>query len=130
MNQAIKAQCKVCGIFVPVDQFKLHYKYKKMVCPNCFSGKTEKAEEKKRVETPAKPPGWDQEDEYLQKMVRLRNKEEKEKAQFTKIPGTEQVRCKCNNCKFSFKYDPFRKSPRTCPYCNEDIPRLKTFNLL
>ena len=101
-----------------------------MVCPNCFSGATKKRQEQlqKKPELPARPPGWDAEDDYLEKAAKLRKQENQ--AQFSKIPGTQYVRCTCLKCKFSFRYDPFRKRPRTCPYCNDDIPKLKTFNLL
>ena len=130
MNSSVKATCRVCNGSFPADQFKLHYKFKKMVCPNCFSGRTQREEEKKKAvekETP-KPAGWDHEDEYLEKV--LKSKERNEKAKFEKIPGTHQVKCTCKSCNYSFKYDPFRKLPRTCPYCNNDIPKLRTFSLL
>jgi len=114
---------------VPADQFKLHYEYRIMVCPPCFSGKNKVVKEAAKVkkEVP-KPPGWDKEDEYLEKIASLRK--EQEQAQFTRIPGTNQVNCKCLKCKYSFKYDPFKKMPSSCPYCNADIPKFKTFNLL
>ena len=124
-----QAQCKNCNNSAPAEQFKLHYKYKMVVCPSCFSGRTEQLIEKKKqeVEKP-KLPGWDKEDDYLEKVAHLRKEENQ--AQFSKIPGTNQVKCTCFSCKYSFKYDPFRKMPRTCPYCNTDIPKLRTFNLL
>ena len=131
MANNITAICRVCNKSAPADQFKLHYKLKQMVCPNCFSGKTEKAAEnaeQKKVEEPPRPAGWDKEDEYLEKMARLRPKEQN--PQFTKIPGSTLVKCTCSICEYTFKYDPLRKIPYTCPYCNGDIPKLKTFNLL
>ena len=118
--------CKACNRSAPANQFKLHYKYKQVVCPRCQSGK-EPAKKEVKVEPP-KPPGWDQEDEYLEKMAHQRKEENQ--AQFSKVAGTNQVVCTCFSCKYEFKYDPFRKSPRTCPYCNTDIPKLRTFNLL
>ena len=123
---AVKAKCKNCGKEAPAEQFKLHYQIKMMVCPDCFSGKTQKQQEMKKAE-PVRPAGWDLEDDYLQKHQRMK---EKEKPQFKRIPGTDQVECTCRGCKFAFKYDPFRKKPRTCPFCNENIPRLNTFSLL
>ncbi len=128
---AIQATCRNCNQKAPSDQFKLHYKYRMMVCPNCFSGRTEQKkqqEAKKKMEAPPKPPGWDAEDDYLEKMSRMRK--EDNQAQFSKIPGTDHVRCTCASCKFAFKYNPFQRRPKTCPYCNADIPKLKTFNLL
>ena len=47
----VKAKCRRCNNSVPADQFKLHYSYKMMVCPNCFSGKTQLQEEKKTLLT-------------------------------------------------------------------------------
>ena len=125
----VKANCRRCGSSVPADQFKLHYSYKMMVCPNCFSGKTQLQEEKKKVEEvkPAKPAGWDQEDLYLEK---FHSKQQKQEPIFRKVPATGHIECTCRKCSYSFKYDPFRKKPKTCPYCNEAIPRLNTFSLL
>ncbi|MBT4936065.1 hypothetical protein HOL21_00295 [Candidatus Woesearchaeota archaeon] len=129
---SVKVTCRVCKGSHPADDFKLHYEFRQMVCPNCYSGKTQKLKEKEELakkEVPQKPAGWDQVDDYLEKAARTK-KQDEQKAQFTKIPGTDQVKCKCLSCKFSFKYNPFRKLPRTCPFCNADIPKLRTFSLL
>lgn len=129
MNTGVKAQCKVCNGFAPADQFKLHHSYKLMVCPTCFSGKTEKRkQEEVKKEGPSRPPGWDQEDEYLEKMSRMRQKEQQ--TQFTRIPGSDMVQCVCTYCKFSFKYDHFKGIPKACPYCNINVPKFKKANLL
>ncbi len=128
---SIKAKCKHCGKDAPAEQFMLHYQLKMMVCPDCFRGKTQKEQQKQQIikkEADHKPPGWDKEDEYLDKYSRM--KEKKVTIKFTRIPGTNQIKCLCNECKFEFKYDPFRKRPKNCPYCNHEIPRLNTFNLL
>ncbi|PIN87600.1 hypothetical protein COV12_03010 [Candidatus Woesearchaeota archaeon CG10_big_fil_rev_8_21_14_0_10_32_24] len=127
----IKALCRVCNQMVPSDQFKLHHTYKQMVCLSCYTGKTQKKkedDERKIIQEKQKPKGWDQEDEYLNRLSRI-NKDEI-KNQFTKIPGTDHVKCKCTGCKYEFRYDPFHKKPRSCPYCDADIPRMRTFNLL
>jgi len=131
MASEIKAKCRACNKEVPSDQFKLHYKLKQMVCPDCYSGRTQQKLEqvKKLIEKePPKPVGWDDDDEYLERMSHI--KKEQDQAQFSKVVGTDQVKCKCFKCKYEFKYDPFRKKPRCCPYCAEDIPKLRTFNLL
>lgn len=124
----VEAKCKVCGNSAPVDQFKLHHEYRQMVCQGCFTGKTGSKKEVKKKEDRPRPPGWDAEDDYLEKISKIKIQENQ--AQFSKIPGTDQVRCKCSLCKYSFKYDPFRRKPGVCPYCSADIPKLKTFNLL
>jgi len=131
MGSGIKAKCRNCDKEAPADQFKLHYKYKMMVCPDCFSGKTDKLQKQKeqaiKVDKP-KPPGWDAEDVYLEKAAKM--KKEDNQAQFSRIPGTGQVQCKCASCKYSFKYNPTKRQPHVCPYCSSDIPKLKTYNLL
>ncbi len=99
-----------------------------MVCPDCYSGRTEKKASQPVKKEATKPAGWDMEDEYLDKVSRL--KREETQAQFSQIPGTEHVKCRCTNCKYEFKYNPFTKLPRACPYCDVDVPRMKTFNLL
>lgn len=133
MSGGIKATCRNCNKQASSDQFKLHYKYKMMVCPDCFSGKTEqlqkrKEEELKKVQAKSKPPGWDAEDEYLQKVIKMRKEENQ--AQFSRIQGSNRVICKCAHCKFSFRYDPFKKMPRTCPGCDIEVPKVRTYNLL
>ena len=127
----IKVKCRNCNKEADSELFKLHYKYKMMVCPDCFSGRTEekkKVQEKiERKEPPSKPADWDNDDLYLEK---YQQQKEKEAPKFKKIPGTDYVQCTCNKCKYSFKYDPFRKKPSSCPYCSEEIPRINTFNML
>ena len=126
----VKALCRVCEKESSSSAFKLHHTYQQMVCPDCYSGRTKERQDKELQEKKAtqKPPGWDSEDEYLDKMARMR--QDDNQIQFTKVAGTNQVKCTCFSCKYEFKYDPFRKMPRTCPYCNVDIPKLRTFNLL
>ena len=124
----INAKCRNCGKESDSEGFKLHYKFRMMVCPNCFSGRTEQQQKIVKKKEIPKPAGWDAEDEYLEKMTKL--KKEEQKVMFKKIPGTDYVLCNCNMCKYQFKYNPFKKMPRTCPYCNADIPKLRTFSML
>lgn len=126
-DSTVKAKCRNCGCFSPSDKFRLHYEIRQMVCPKCYSGKTKKEEEKKK-EKKTQPPGWDAEDEYLEK-VRNSKKQEIQNS-YKKIQGTDFVQYSCVNCKFSFKYNPLRKRPRTCPYCNAEIPKIKTYSVL
>lgn len=121
MCPEVRVKCKNCGGFAPAEQFKLHYSLRMMVCPNCYSGKTAKKEEEKKVE-PARPAGWDAEDEYLRKYHQIK---EKEKPKFKKIPGTDYFQYTCKSCDYEFKYDPYKKVPRNCPYCNEAIPKIE-----
>jgi|SRR3989344_2484861 len=126
LGPGVKSQCRVCGNFALADQFKLHYQYKQMVCPNCYSGKTA-AEQKKKEAAPqeqAKPAGWDKDDEYLEKASRM--KKEETRALFTKIPGSELVKCACPHCKYVFKFDTVRSTPKTCPYCDVPVPKFRS----
>lgn len=130
----LRIQCGSCKGFAPANQFKLHYKFKKVVCPSCFSGRTEQEEKKKAAakveqaqQQPKKPAGWDKEDEYLERMARIKENDLKLKVE--KIPGTTLVKFSCQKCSYPFKYDPYRKMPKACPYCNGDIPNLKAFAL-
>lgn len=132
-TSSAKALCKNCGCYAPADQFRLHYSLRQMVCNSCYSGKTPKQEEKRQQEAAAvpqvkRPVGWDRDDDYLEKASRVRKLENQ--SHFTKIPGTDHVVCNCPSCKYQFRYDPYRKVPHTCPYCNSAVPRLKTFSLL
>ena len=127
----VQALCRVCNKHAPSDKFKLHHVYRQMVCPDCYTGRTKRAqdeEKKKEQQEKVKPAGWDKEDDYLEQAQLKRNDEIK--AQFSKIPGTDRVRCTCSSCKYQFKYDPFKKMPLSCPYCGFQIPKLRTFNLL
>jgi len=125
----IKAKCRNCGKEAPSEQFKLHYKYRMMVCPDCFSGKTEKQQKKEQLvkKEEIKPPGWDAEDDYLTK---IQQQKQKEAPQFKRIPGTNFLQVTCKNCNYSFRYDPLRKRPANCPYCSEDIPKVNTYSML
>lgn len=125
----VKADCKVCGSSVSADLFRLHHDYKQMVCPACYSGKTkQKQQEAAKKPVIVRPLGWDTEDDYLEKMAKI--KREENQAQFSKIPGTDHVKCLCSSCKYTFRYNPYKKQPAACPYCNSEIPKLRTFNLL
>ncbi|MFH1276042.1 MAG: hypothetical protein ABIH82_02945 [Candidatus Woesearchaeota archaeon] len=123
----IKAQCRVCNRYVPAGDFKLSFQYKTMVCPVCFSGKTAANQhkvEQKKVEEVRKPAGWDEVDEYLNKANRLKYQE---KSVFDKINGSLLLKYNCPNCKYVCKYDPIKKIPSSCPYCNVEIKHKKSF---
>lgn len=133
VSTGVKAQCRVCGMLAPADEFRLHYKFKQAVCARCYSGKTEQEKQKeelkkKKEEEVIRPPGWDDVDEYLSRTSKQR--QEEQQVQFSKIPGTDQIKCRCFNCKYSFKYDSVKKIPVNCPYCNAEVPRFRNFGVL
>ena len=123
-NQGVKTQCKVCSQFAPSDQFRLHHTYKMVVCPACYSGKTALQEQKKKEEPKAPvKPGWDAEDEYLEKMNRIKKQEMN--GVFTKLEGG-LVKYTCANCKYPIKFNPDKNPFRACPYCNGEIPAYRS----
>ncbi len=127
MPTPVKAVCRNCGHEAMADQFKLHYKFKMMVCPNCFSGKTQKQkeeEQKKQEEEVKKPAAWDKEDEYIEKAY---SQKMQQQSSF-KRTETGEVKYSCTGCKYSFRYDPIKQMPQGCPYCNKPIPKMKVFN--
>lgn len=94
-----------------------------MVCPGCFTGKTQRDKEKEKAAEAPKPAGWDKEDEYLEKVSKQRRAETQ--SLFTPVAGTSHVRYTCVGCKYNFKYDPVKRMPLACPYCNGEIPKFK-----
>ncbi|HIH10775.1 TPA: hypothetical protein HA241_01145 [Candidatus Woesearchaeota archaeon] len=126
MDSGVTAVCRRCGGKAAADKFKLHYIYKMMVCPGCFSGKSTSKEEaaKKKEQQPPRPAGWDSDDDYLEKANKSR--QEEIRTDFSRIPGSDQVRCTCAHCKYVFKFDPVRQTPTTCPYCNIEVPKFKS----
>lgn len=89
MGKSIEIKCRRCGKMAKAEEFTLDYVYKMAVCPSCIkerktnSSKTLKQSFKEAVETPIEeepkkvnPPGWDAEDEYLEKLARQKDKAE------------------------------------------------------
>lgn len=129
MMNSIKVPCKHCGKLNDANSFILDLEYKMMVCPQCVKErKTPKAEKKeadekaemKSMKIP-KAPGWDAEDEYLEKMHSLKAKQ---KVTVEKI-DEEYVKYQCPHCKYTFKYSVLRQKPGSCPYCSASIERMQ-----
>jgi ribosome-binding protein aMBF1 (putative translation factor) len=129
MNSSVKAVCKHCGKQADANSFILDIEYKMMVCAQCVKErKNPKLENKdakeketaKSVKLP-KAPGWDAEDEYLEKMQPLKAKQ---KVTVQKIDD-EFVRYQCPHCKYTFKYSIVRQKPGNCPYCSSSIERMQ-----
>ncbi|MBI2662137.1 hypothetical protein HYX11_01620 [Candidatus Woesearchaeota archaeon] len=132
IGPGVKAQCKTCGNYYPAEQFKLHYALKQMVCPACYTGKSQskglKNEvQKEEVQAPPKPAGWDKDDEYLERITRMRK--DSVKGIFVRIPGSDLLKCSCPRCAYSYKYDHYRHTPTTCPYCNAPVPKFRPNDL-
>ena len=128
---SIQAECKKCGGKANADNFKLDYKARLMVCPNCFNqrdnpspkvGLEQKKVKQERVE-PSRPPGWDKEDVELERLNRIRIDETR--ALIERVPGQTYVKLTCPECKFKYKYYPINKKPGNCPYCNKESPKIR-----
>ena len=118
----VKAKCKHCGKDAASDQFRLHYQLRMMVCPACYSGKPTPAQQAAReVVNPSHPPGWDKEDEYLEKTQRARMKE----TVIVRKVGDSRVKYKCPKCNYQFLYDMDKKTPTVCPYCSSNIYKIR-----
>ena len=114
----VKVTCKNCSREALADNFKLHYKLKMMVCPDCYSGKTEKKEQ-------APVSTMNTEEESMKRINRL--KEQPDPLRYSWIPRSDQVKYTCSSCEYTFKHDPYRNHPPNCPYCNAKIPKIKAF---
>ncbi len=130
MGSGVSAICRRCNKPGSADKFKLHYEYGQMVCPNCFAGKDvlkeRNVETVKNVVKDEKvyPKGWDKTDDYLEKV------EKPAVGAYTRVEGSDVIKYTCLKCSYKFKYDPFKRMPKGCPYCNEVVPRIKTYSLL
>ncbi len=123
MNSSVKAVCKHCGKQADADSFILDVEYKMMVCPQCVKERKSPKAEKKEAESVkvAKAPGWDKEDDYLEKMHSVKAKQ---KVTVEKI-DEEYVKYQCPHCKYTFKYSVIRQKPGNCPYCSSSIERMQ-----
>ena len=120
----ISVKCRRCNKTSDSEQFVLDPVFKMMVCPNCVkerkSALNKKPESKQEI---SRPPGWDAEDEYLEKSY----KHKSSATVSAREMSDGKVSYKCPNCKYSFIYDPVRKHPGRCPYCSSGIWRIKTY---
>lgn len=118
----VNATCKVCGSQSPAENYRLHYKYQTVVCPSCFSGKTEKKKQQEEIKKKkeSKLPGWDEVDDYLEKSSEV-------KVSVGKVEDLSEdyLRYSCTKCNFKFKFHKIRKTPYTCPYCDTKVPKIK-----
>jgi DNA-directed RNA polymerase subunit RPC12/RpoP len=133
MNKGVSAVCKRCGRSSPAEQFILDPIYGMMVCQLCVKerkGKSAAAQikqdrnavqQKKEEEVRNRPPGWDKEDEYLERSYA---KKRESQVGVERIDGSH-VNYSCPKCKYRFIYDTERKHPKVCPYCNSQIFSMK-----
>ena len=112
LSNQVQAECPKCNSKSAADAFVLDYLERRMVCPGCFKKARkptlkEQTEKQKEVVKETKPPGWDKEDEELDKLIRSRQNHVSGKIE--RVPGAEYVRFTCPSCTFKFKYYPLQK---------------------
>ena len=67
----------------------------------------------------AKPPGWDEEDVYLEKVCKNRE----EGKVFVHRIDANKVRYKCKKCGFQFAYNVTTNWPSICQYCERPVDK-------
>ncbi|MBU0535760.1 MAG: hypothetical protein KKE20_02255 [Nanoarchaeota archaeon] len=124
-----KAVCRRCNRRAKVSEFVLDHVYKMMVCDYCVKErknhdmihsqlKTQKdAKLKEKEAAKEKPAGWDQDDEYLEKM----HKQKMKKMAIIENVTGDRTRYKCPKCSYSFTHGTYSKTPLRCPYCDTQI---------
>lgn len=128
----VKVKCRRCNGVVKAGDLILDHGYKMMVCPNCIKERKTKEREKLtdnfnenkeniRIEKEIKPPGWDQEDEYLEKAFKAKMSQ---MATAEKI-DEEKVRYVCKKCNYKFIYNIMKQYPQRCPFCGADVSKFK-----
>lgn len=117
----IKVKCRKCQNSVDSETLTLDSTYG-MICPNCVKNKgREVRENKPKVkEEIERPPGWDKEDEYLEKMHSYKMKDTVKVEQI----DDQNVKYTCTQCNYTFKYNRVYKKPGRCPYCSSDIKNI------
>lgn len=123
----VSVRCRKCGESTESDNLVLDSVYKMMICPNCVNKR--KAEERNspkdnsvknspvKEKQEEKPPGWDKEDEYLEKMYQ----QKRGNSVKVKKIDSQTVKYICPKCKYAFVYNTVLKKPARCPYCSDDI---------
>jgi len=126
-SSSVKIKCKKCGRMAPSDQFVLDHIYRMVVCPNCIKDREQQKEvEKKQIYQKEKEqqqkPGWDSEDDYLERAFKMKKESE---LPFKRI-SPDKIQYVCSKCKHQFAYNTVKKHPNLCPYCGSSITLSRT----
>lgn len=136
-DRSIKAKCRKCGKMMPADEYVLDPVYKMMVCSQCVKERKMKEnrsrhetvikENKKAVQDPKpkKPKDWDSEDDLLEKLHRQKQKSMIQDLAVARRIDDKRVQYRCVKCKYSFVYNVIKETPKSCPFCNEDIHKFR-----
>ena len=134
MAESIRVMCKNCNKASPMEDFALDNVFRMIVCKNCTKARrlrenvhAEVAKQKEErmakgaADEEEKPPGWDKEDEAINRAYRQKM------AETVKVERADQNRVKysCPKCKYKFLYNIERRTPSSCPYCGAGISRMQ-----
>ncbi len=128
--KGVKVKCRNCGRDADSNEFVLDPSFRMVVCPNCVRERKAKSiasgirgqhitkeAQKAEPQELSRPPGWDDEDEYLQRFAKAKTK--------TTIRAQriddEHVKFNCPKCSYEVKFNTVRKTPARCPYCSTSL---------
>jgi DNA-directed RNA polymerase subunit RPC12/RpoP len=125
----VSVKCRKCGKQASAKTFVLDYASRMMVCPLCIKQRKqniinkkrdileEKKKERELEELKKKPPGWDHDDDLLEKLYREKKKHRNPDV----LQGSGKVKYSCTSCDYEFIYDRDKQKPRDCPYCGRRV---------
>ncbi|MFH1399042.1 MAG: hypothetical protein ABIG95_02940 [Candidatus Woesearchaeota archaeon] len=122
----IKVKCTVCGQDWDANDFVLDPIYRKVVCSACAKKRRQRvanAKAEKIEVVPKKPAGWDAEDEYLDRVARV--KQQEPVIDVEKV-DSNKVRYTCPKCRYSFNYNIETHAPSKCPFCSREISKFRS----
>ncbi|MBM3199410.1 hypothetical protein FJZ53_00620 [Candidatus Woesearchaeota archaeon] len=83
------------------------------------SAQPKPTQEEEKAPVKERPPGWDSEDEYLERSIKQRSKSSIE---YERVDESK-VRYVCTKCRFKFVYHTEKRYPSMCPNCGTPVIR-------
>ena len=130
-NRGERIKCMKCNQDAYSNEMVLDPDYKMMVCPICIREKKVHKEVEERQaeakvmkavqaeEAKEHPPGWDEEDEMIERMVKEKERQKAEEPTIVlgETEDMNKIRVQCKKCQYAFKYNLETQSPALCPMC-------------
>ncbi len=136
----VAIKCRNCGRSANASEFVLDYKSKMMVCPLCIKERnlrenvykeinakkqnflmTKEAARQKVDETKKNIPGWDKDDEMLEKMYKFKM----DNSVRVQRIDEQTVKYRCPSCSYVFKINTVTKNPSKCQFCGAPISKFR-----
>ena len=80
------------------------------------SGQTRPQQSQPSVSSKPKAPGWDAEDDALERMA-----PKFDTRQTAPKLDANHVQLTCSKCQYKIKYDVIKEQPKACPYCGREV---------